>query len=190
MVVGEVGLWLERLLQTPNSTRGDSPKVAGTIDLFRVQGRWGAAARLAYVRTILHSSTDVSGGDQLSKEAPNTCPATSYWDQWGTFLSEIFSAHVNNVIKIQRDMVVDRYSYRIDPAGEAQLISIIETEIERNRTEGKEWRKSEVCSFANCAVRGFLRADLYNSLTEFLSRAEGPLVIYVQMTSSEYIVNS
>ena len=45
--VNEVGVWLERVLQCSNSTSGDSPKVAGCIDLLRVQGRWAAAARLA-----------------------------------------------------------------------------------------------------------------------------------------------
>jgi len=71
---GEVGLWLERILHVPNDTKGDSPKIAGCMDLMRVQGRWGAAARLAYVRVLLSSSTDVSGGALLSKTAPNTFP--------------------------------------------------------------------------------------------------------------------
>ena len=31
MVVGDVGLWLERVLHTPNSTNGDSPKIAGCM---------------------------------------------------------------------------------------------------------------------------------------------------------------
>ena len=177
MVVGDVGLWLERILHTPNSTKGDSPKVAGTIDLLRVQGRWGASARLAYVRVILHSSTDVSGGDQLSKVAPNVFPLNSYWDAWGKFFDKIFSLHVNNVMKVQPCPESDRHFYRIDPAGEAQLIRIISKEIEANRQEGHEWTKAEIKAFANCAVRGFLRADLYNSLTEFLARAEGCLFL-------------
>jgi hypothetical protein len=49
MVVDEVGLWLERVLHVSNNCKGDSPKAAGCMDLFRVQGRWGAAARLAWV---------------------------------------------------------------------------------------------------------------------------------------------
>ena len=38
MVNEEVGWWLERLLHVPNDNIGDSPKIAGFMDLFRVQG--------------------------------------------------------------------------------------------------------------------------------------------------------
>eukprot|EP01035_Chromulina_nebulosa_P007566 gene7566-10217_t len=72
--VNEVGVWLERVLQCSNSTSGDSPKVAGCIDLLRVQGRWAAAARLAYIRCIHKDMTDVCDGEQLSKKASNTFP--------------------------------------------------------------------------------------------------------------------
>ena len=66
MVVNEIGLWLERVLHCPNSTRGDSPKIAGCMDLMRVQGRWAAAARLAWIRVALNASNEVAGGDQPS----------------------------------------------------------------------------------------------------------------------------
>jgi hypothetical protein len=35
----QLGLWLERALRVANSTRGDSPKMAGLLELLRVQGR-------------------------------------------------------------------------------------------------------------------------------------------------------
>jgi len=50
MVNEEIGYWLEKILHQPNDLKGDSPKIAGCMELFRVQGRWGAAARLAWVR--------------------------------------------------------------------------------------------------------------------------------------------
>jgi hypothetical protein len=43
----KLGFWLEHVLQQRNSARGDSPKLAGMLELLRVQGRWGAAVRLA-----------------------------------------------------------------------------------------------------------------------------------------------
>ena len=55
MVNEEIGYWLEKILHQPNDLKGDSPKIAGCMELFRVQGRWGAAARLAWVRCSFRS---------------------------------------------------------------------------------------------------------------------------------------
>ena len=54
MVNEEVGLWLERVLRVPNNLLGDSPKIAGCMDLMRVQGRWAAAARLGSNHRYTH----------------------------------------------------------------------------------------------------------------------------------------
>ena len=66
---------------------GDSPKIAGCMDLFRVQGRWGASARLAWIRCILRSVNDVCDGQDLSKQSPNSFPSPSYFSGKG-MLSE------------------------------------------------------------------------------------------------------
>ncbi len=42
----KLGLWLERVLHTPNATAGDSPKAAGIMDLLITQGMWDASVRL------------------------------------------------------------------------------------------------------------------------------------------------
>jgi hypothetical protein len=42
----DLGLWLERVLHTPNATLGNSPKIAGMMDLLITQGMWDAALRL------------------------------------------------------------------------------------------------------------------------------------------------
>ena len=68
VTVNNVGLWLEKVLHVPNLLRGDSPKLAGCMELFLVQGRWNRAARLAWVRTILSASGDVCEGP-LTREA-------------------------------------------------------------------------------------------------------------------------
>jgi hypothetical protein len=51
MVNDEIGWFLERVLHTGNDLTGDSPKIAGCLDLLRVQGHWSNAARLAWVYT-------------------------------------------------------------------------------------------------------------------------------------------
>src|SRR5207247_1181836 len=51
----DVGRWLERVFHMINSLKGDSPKIAGLIDLLHTQGMWDASARLAFLITIAES---------------------------------------------------------------------------------------------------------------------------------------
>lgn len=150
------------------------------MDLFRVQGRWGAAARLAYVRAILYSTTDVSDGSQLTKTADNSFPLDSTWDHWAQFFEQTWSEHVNNVIKVLPVAnCVNEKHYKIDRKGENLLIkALIESKSSRP-SDSTAWANEVFKAFVSIAVRMFLRSDLYNSLTEFLSRAEGSFGLQV-----------
>ena len=172
---GEVGLWLERVLHQPNHLKGDSPKIAGCLDLMRVQGRWAAASRMAYVRTICHAVTDVTGGAPLSKASVNLFPDHKYWLKWEQFFEGVWVQHLNNVIK-----AAEYGSYTIDKASLKQLItSLIQAENKPLDEKVHHFDDNEVVAFISTAVRGFLYADLYTSLTEFISRAEGSFGIQV-----------
>lgn len=261
MVVDEVGLWLERVLHVPNNTRGDSPKVCGMMEVLRVQGRWAASARLAWVRAVLTTSTDVSGGLPLSKTAPNTFPAPAYWAKWeAEVLEPIWVRHVHSVIKVIQPNVVDNrkgFRYYIDKKGVKELVKAIvaavlsptglpthaptpaasaipqaipkakptetpafmeEDDIEMGggppKSEVKPqapepvpvasrggavppiasslgvagWSERQLVSFVHCAVRGFLKGDLYNCLTELLSRAEGSFGLQMHCTMEPGVV--
>lgn len=52
------------------------------MDLFRVQGRWAAAARLAWLRCVLVSETEVCDNSALTKLAPHSFPEFSLWENW------------------------------------------------------------------------------------------------------------
>lgn len=84
----ELGLWLERVLHVPNSTRGDSPKGAGMLELLCTQGHWGASVRWAYQDCMAAETTDASGGEALSKEAPDTAPTAAWQQAWTALLNE------------------------------------------------------------------------------------------------------
>jgi hypothetical protein len=117
------------VLHVPNNLNGDSPKVAGCIDLFRVQGRWAASARLAYIRVILGSVTDVSNNEALSKAAANSFPVFAYFQQWESFLEEIWRQHMNNIVKIHAPGadggggVRRQYRYHVDRKSMKQFVS-------------------------------------------------------------------
>jgi hypothetical protein len=99
------------------------------MDLLRVQGRWAAASRLAYVRVITKSNTDVCAGEQLRKTAQNSFPNGVYFAAWEKFFDAIWSQHVNNVIKLVNVQSGSGKSsnceYTIDIKGESQLIRAI-----------------------------------------------------------------
>lgn len=196
MVVDEIGLWLERALHCPNSTRGDSPKVAGCMDLMRVQGRWAAAARLSWLRCVASSSTDVSGGIQLTKTAPNTFPSMSYWELWATIFEKVWPSHINNVIIDLPPNKFDlkkKHAYRIDRAGLEQfqgaMVEFLQNEGKAHNDLGIEaWNLLRIQSFVHHAVRGFLYADLYTVMTEILSRAEGSFGLQAHCTVEPGVV--
>lgn len=225
------------------------------MDLFRVQGRWGPAARLAWVRSVLKTGTDVSGGSQLSSSAPNTFPSPDYFDMWAEILDSQFQQHANNIVKAHK-VPLDcegratqvgakegQYQYRIDSSGERQLIKCVTASMSaasphirstermdinevnpsvlipmpvresrgadvtssshsvkgikdpdsvraqlRAKLRIGDWSDSQLLSFVSCAVRGFLRSDLYTAMVEFLSRAEGSFGLQVSQSYSISLV--
>lgn len=200
MVNEDIGLFLERVLHCPNNTKGDSPKIAGCMDMMRVQGRWGPAARLAWVRTVLTAATDAAGGEQLSKSAPNTFPAPAFWDIWGNYLDKMWSGHINNIIKPINPSKFDpskKFSYSIEKPGVDQFIAFLVNNLTNNHEKDDNtvqalgvsgWPLLQLQSFLYHCVRGFLRADLYNALTELLSRAEGSFGIQAHCTLEPGVV--
>ena len=70
-----LGLWLERVLHTPNATQGDSPKIAGLMDLLITKGMWYPSVRLAYQMAIATGIEAAFGGQEPSPDAPNTAPS-------------------------------------------------------------------------------------------------------------------
>jgi hypothetical protein len=195
IVNGEIGFWLERVLHVANDTRGDSPKLAGMMDVMRVAGRWGPAIRLGYLR-LLKSVNDVCDGEQLTKEAPNTFPTWDYFQLWAREVFEPdWNMHKNNIIKAHIPEVGGAKKrpteYFIDAAGEKQFVNAVLSKIDKFNEMFpilKVWSKKEKVAFVNLTIRAFLRNDLYTALTEILSRAEGSFGIQSHCTMEVGVV--
>ena len=86
-----LGWWLERVLHTPNATKGDSPKIAGMMDLLVTQGMWYASVRLAYQLAIATTVKDAFGGGEPTADAPNTAPSKLDLDTWAKIFEGIFT---------------------------------------------------------------------------------------------------
>ena len=161
LVQEELGFWLERVLHTPNTALCDSSKACGMMDLMRVQGRWAASCRLAYVRTILLSASDVCGGVDLSPSAPNTFPKPSFFQDLGQVMESIWTMHIDNIIKRDNELYVStkKVNYSIDRAGKKQFIDCIVEGLRENEM-CTNWTRHQFHSFVSSAVTGFLTYDL------------------------------
>jgi hypothetical protein len=163
------------------------------------QGRWGPAARLAWIRCISTSSSDVSGGQLLTHDAPYSFPAPGFWTNWAIFLEQQWVQHINNVITtvvppIGHVMAGKMFFYRISEAGVVQMEDAIRLVLSDDTTElcetlgVRRWDPLQLRSFVHHAVRGFLRMDLYNAVTELMLRAEGSFGLQVHCTLEPGVV--
>ena len=181
IVVDEIGTWLEKCLDVKNTLKGDSPKLAGCMDLLRVQGRWAAAARLAYIRILAKSPS----------ETP--CYPWSHWLDWQEFFNDVWMFHINNIIIVKNDVLGSSVhcGYFINHAGEKQFVKDL---VDRINLPGSihpdvsSWSPEEIKGFVYMTVRGFLRADLYNAMSELLTRAEGSFGVQVHCTLEPGVV--
>jgi hypothetical protein len=190
VVNGDIGMWLTRVLHHENTSKGDSPKLAGMMDVLRVQGRWPAAARLAYSR-MLRSVNDVCDGQQLSPTAPNSFPPWGYFEDWAnTVFEPAWILHKNSIIRMLSADKKHAPEYTIDRLSEKQMINAVVKTMEQyvEHFQVSSWSKKQRTSFVTLVIRTFLRNDLYTALTEILSRAEGSFGIQVHCTIETGVV--
>lgn len=89
---------------------------------------------------------------------------------------------MNNIIKIKDcPWLPNEFKYYIDRTAESQLIQVLCRCDSKNINipDHADWTDTEFKSFMHMTVKGFLNADLYTTLTEFMGRAEGSFGIQV-----------
>ncbi|GAP94222.1 hypothetical protein NIES2104_07330 [Leptolyngbya sp. NIES-2104] len=171
-----LGLWLERVLHTPNATRGDSPKVAGMMDLLVTQGMWDASLRLAYQLEIAASIQDAFGGKEPAKTAPNTAPSQQALRQWAEICEEVWQKYKCPRYLSDKKNLSDFENQIVD-------ISL--------RISPSYWSLKQRTAFVRTAIDAFLHNDIYRATQQFLSRAEGSFgLVTVSTLSAEHLVLS
>ena len=85
-----LGLWLERVLHVANKTLGDSPKIAGMLDLLICKGNWYSAVRLGYQMAIAQDVSAAFGGMTPTRSAPQTAPSRSTLEHWASIFETCF----------------------------------------------------------------------------------------------------
>jgi hypothetical protein len=160
---GTIGLWLERVLNIPNNTVGDSPKLAGMMDLLITQGMWTASVRLAYQLTVATKLEDAFGGQEPSKTAPSTAPALTDLSHWASIFEAVFTAQIGGLTipesiattqnrkKLQQDTIQKLKS-------EPQLAKLTQKQLQ---------------AFVESTIQAFLQNNLYEATKLFMDKAQG-----------------
>ncbi len=180
-----IGLWLERVLHTPNNTQGDSPKIAGMMDLLLTQGMWDASVRLAYQFVIAESLLDAFGGEAPSKEAPNTAPSNAIIREWARTFEKIFE-------KYQKMLLLGNVKNFSDISETGKKIFHRELfDVFREEHTLKDWPQEKRRQFIITATHLFFENDLYKATQMFLSRAKGSFgLVTVSTLEPEKVVLS
>ena len=101
--------------------------------------------------------------------------------------------HIKNVIVVMvNPSLPSKCTYIIDRAAELQLIDVLCSSYQNRNINNEHhhhavapdisnWSDLEFKSFVSMTVKGFLNADLYTTMTEFMSRAEGSFGVQVKI---------
>ncbi|GAP94307.1 hypothetical protein [Leptolyngbya sp. NIES-2104] len=170
----ELGLWLQRVLHTPNAALGDSPKIAGMMDLLITQGMWDASLRLAYQMAVAESTRDACGGKTPTKDAPNTAPTEAQIQNWSTIVEKVFLDYQDKLLMPYANSMLELSRKHVNQF-EQELIQALSQTIVCEK----------LAAFVKTAIHVFFHNNLYQATKLFLSRAQGSFGLVTASTLSE-----
>ncbi|MGB8702789.1 MAG: hypothetical protein WCD18_25520 [Thermosynechococcaceae cyanobacterium] len=159
-----LGLWLQRVLHTPNRAKGDSPKIAGMMDLLITQGMWVASVRLAYQLAVAESIEAAFDGHPISENAPDTAPSESELSRWAEIFEIIFlllyGASSSEAEAISAKEKIIRFEKRV---------------LQRMNQDASMrcWSQQRQIAFVKTAIQAFFRNDLFHATQQFMAKAKG-----------------
>ncbi len=176
-----LGLWLERVLHSPNYTLGDSPKIAGMMDLLITQGMWDASVLLSYQLVIASALTDAFGGRSPEKQAPNTAPTEFELRNWSDLFETEFE---RQIVTLPEALSIFAPEYLED------FEQAVVQKLNQN-PQLAHWPDQQLILFARTAIQAFLRNDLYRATQILISRAQGSFgLVTVSTLEPEHLVLS
>ena len=174
-----LGWWLERVLNTRNKTKGDSPKIAGMMDLLVTQGIWYPSVRLAYQQAIATSIEDAFGGQDSAANAPNTAPCDRQMKLW----AEIFeSSFVEEFSRLR-----NKNPLQIKPDSVEFLVNLQQNLSQKfsSHPATENWSRSQIQSFIQHTLKAFFANDLYRATKIFIGNAKGSFGLVIASTLEE-----
>lgn len=89
---GLLGIWLSKVHYHTNTAKGDSPKLAGLMDLLVTQGMWQPSLRLAFIETVLHHVDEICGWESLAQSTVNLFPSPTVFAAMGQMMDAAFAS--------------------------------------------------------------------------------------------------
>jgi hypothetical protein len=171
----ELGWWLERVLNTPNRTKGDSPKIAGMMDLLITQGIWYASARLAYQLAIAESIESAFDGQKPALDAPNAAPSEQDIKSWAAIFEKTFILYLK-LLGAPDSPSCNQYLCRLEH-------DILQAIAQNKAMAQWSWQKRR--AFVRTTIYAFFHNDLYFATKTFMSKAKGSFGLVTVSTLEE-----
>lgn len=168
----ELGLWLERVLQTPNQAQGDSPKIAGMMDFLITQGMWHASIRLAYHLAIAESVESAFAGQEPSRNLPDTTPTTEELNNWVELFEQTFLLY-RRLLAAPNSPSFNQYLCRLEH-------DILQATNDNAYISQWTWQKR--VNFVRTAIHSFFHNDPSLAVKTFMAGAEGSFGLVVVST--------
>ena len=172
----QLGLWLERVLHTPNETAGDSPKIAGMMDLLITQGMWDASLRLAYQLAVADSIEAAFSGQPPADTAPNTAPAAEVIQAWAEMAERVFLKHQSALLRPYAKSILELSKKHLTYFEQELSLALKQDSIIR------QWPLAKQSAFVKNALYAFFHNNPYQATKLFMSRAEGTFGLVVAST--------
>jgi hypothetical protein len=167
-----LGLWLERALHTYNYALGDSPKIAGMIDLLVTKGMWYASARLAYHLVGADSIKSSFDGQTPHRDAPNTAPTILKLSNWAKIFENIFMLY-RKLLAAPNSPACNQYLYRL----EQDVLQVIAKD-----DVISQWSWQKRVEFVRTAIHAFFHNDVNLATKTFMAGATGSFGLVVVST--------
>jgi hypothetical protein len=167
-----LGLWLERALHTYNYALGDSPKIAGMIDLLITKGMWYASARLAYHLAGADSVESSFDGQTAHRDAPNTAPTILKLSNWAKIFENIFMLY-RKLLAAPNSPACNQYLYRL----EQDVLQVIAKD-----DVISQWPWQKRVNFVRSAIHAFFHNDVNLATKTFMAGAIGSFGLVVVST--------
>ena len=174
-----LGWWLERVLHTPNATKGDSPKIAGIMDLLVTQGMWYPSVRLAYQQAIAKSIEDAFNWQTPTAKAPNTAPNDRDLNSWAEIFERSFIQEISQ-LKSANSHKIEPESLKFSANLQQSLLRAF-----KKHPAIENWSQLQTISFIQCTLKAFFDNDLYRATQIFISQAQGSFGLVTASTLEE-----
>lgn len=151
----QIAVWLEKVLGTGHSAKGDTPKLAGVVDYVFAQGMWDAALRYGFFETV---------PDSPSLPAPSA----GIWKVWGAKADEAFAK------LIREGALAPVREWNLMSAEDRRLVQDAVAEVLSTETDFRKWvPEAKRAAFIESAVTAFMDHDLYTTAKIVKRRSEG-----------------